>query len=66
MCNLSTSLYLYFLEGAVEHGDEHVQQHDHHDDVVHPEQNVAGVLDELVVDIQDHGLHLRQTEDGPE
>lgn len=28
--------YLNFLEGAVEHGNEHIQQDNHHDDVVHP------------------------------
>lgn len=50
--------YLNFLEGAVEHGNEHIQQDNHHDDVVHPIQNIASVLDELMVDINDHGLHF--------
>lgn len=57
--------YLNFLEGAVEHGNEHIQQDNHHDDVVHPIQNIASVLDELMVDINDHGLHFWQAEDGP-
>lgn len=43
--------YLDFLEGAVEHGYEHVQQNNHHDDVVHPIQNIADVLNELMVDV---------------
>lgn len=46
--------YLDFLEGAVEHGDEHIQQDDHHDDVVHPVQDVADVLNELVVNVNNH------------
>lgn len=47
-------MYLDFLEGAVEHCNEHVQQHDHHDDVVHPIQNIADILNELVVDVNDY------------
>lgn len=46
--------YLDFLEGAVEHGDQHIEENNHHDDVVHPVQNVAYVLNELVVDVDDH------------
>lgn len=46
--------YLNFLEGAVEHGNEHIQQHNHHDDVVHPIQNIANILNEFMVDVDDH------------
>lgn len=28
--------YLNFLEGAVKHGNKHIQQDNYHDDVVHP------------------------------
>lgn len=51
---LMTKTYLDFLEGAVEHCDEHVQQDDHHDDVVHPVQNIAYIFNELMVDVNDH------------
>lgn len=47
-------LYLNFLEGAVEHGNEHIQQDDHHDDVIHSIQHIASVLNELMVYINDH------------
>ncbi len=46
--------YLNFLEGAVEHGYEHIQQNYHHDDVVHPVQNITSVLNELMVNVNDH------------
>lgn len=46
--------YRNFLEGAVEHGNEHIQQDNHHDNVVHPIQNIANILNELVVDVDDH------------
>ena len=36
--------YLNFLEGAVEHGNEHIQQDNHHDDVVHPVENMWSML----------------------
>lgn len=50
--------YLYFLEGAVEHGNEHIEQDDHHDDVVDPIQNIAYVLNEFMVDVNDHRFHF--------
>lgn len=57
--------YLDFLEGAVEHRNEHIEQHNHHDDVVNPIQNVASVLNELVVDVNNHRLYFRQAKDCP-
>lgn len=50
--------YLDFLEGAVKHGNEHIQQDNHHDDVVHTVQNVAGIFNELMVDVNDHRFHF--------
>ncbi|TNN46306.1 hypothetical protein EYF80_043504 [Liparis tanakae] len=47
-------------------GDEHVEEDDHHGDVVDSVQHVADVLDELVVVLQHHGDHFGQPEDGPE
>ena len=61
-----TSAYLDLLVGAVDHGDEHVEQHHHHGDVVDAVQHVADVLDELVVVLQHHRDDLGQPEDGPE
>lgn len=58
-------LYLNFLERTVKHGDEHIQQDDHHDDVVHPVQNVAYILNELMVDVNHHWFHFWQPKDGP-
>ena len=58
--------HLDLLEGAVEHGDEHVEEDDHHDDVVDAVEDVARVLDELVVGVQYDGSHLGEAEDGPE
>ncbi len=46
--------YLNFLEGAVEHGNEHIQQDNHHDDVVHSIQDIASILNELVLNVNDH------------
>lgn len=57
--------YLNFLEGAVEHGNEHIQQDNHHDDVVHPVQNIANILNELMVDVNNHWFHFWQAKDGP-
>lgn len=51
-------LYLNFLERAVKHSNEHIQQDDHHDDVVHPVQNVAYILNELMVDVNHHRFHF--------
>lgn len=57
---------LDLLEGAVNHGDEHVEQHDHHGDVVDAVQHVANVLDELVPIVDDHGPDLGQSKYSPE
>lgn len=44
---------LNLLKGTVNHGNEHVEQHYHHGNVVNPIQHVANVLDELV-SVVDH------------
>jgi len=62
--SLMTNLNL--LEGTVDHGDEHVEQHYHHGDVVNAVQHVADVLDEFVSIIDHDRLHLRQSKYGPE
>lgn len=58
--------YLNLLEGAVNHGDEHVEQHYHHGNVVHPVQHIADVLDELVVVVDHYRPDLGQSKYGPE
>lgn len=57
---------LNLLEGTVDHGDEHVEQHYHHGDVVNPVQHVTNVLDEFVSVIDNDGLDLGQSKYGPE
>lgn len=57
---------LNLLEGTVDHGDEHVEQHNHHGDVVDPVQHVTDVLDEFVSVIDNDGLDLGQSKYGPE
>lgn len=57
---------LNLLEGTVDHGDEHVEQHYHHGDVVDPVQHVANVLNEFVSVIDNDGLDLGQSKYGPE
>lgn len=47
-------MYLNFLEGAVEHGNEHIQQDNHHDEVVYPIKNIANILNEFMVNVNDH------------
>lgn len=63
VCSLD---YLNFLEGAVYHSDEHVEQDDDHGNVVHTVQDVADIFDELVPVINDHGFYLRESEYSPE
>lgn len=58
-------MYLNFLEGAIKHGDEHIQQHNHHDDVVDSIENIADILNELVVNINDNGFYFWQAENRP-
>lgn len=61
---LMTNLNL--LEGTVDHGDEHVEQHYHHGNVVNPVQHVANVLDEFVSVIDHNRPDLRQSKYSPE
>lgn len=63
---ITSQPYLNLLEGAVNHGDEHVEQHYHHGDVVHPVEHVTNVLDELVPVVDHHRPDLGQSEYGPE
>lgn len=56
-CVLLTNLDL--LEGAVDHGDEHVEQYYHHGNVVNPVQHVTNVLDEFVPVIDHDRFDLR-------
>lgn len=58
--------YLDFLEGAVDHGDKHVEQDNDHGNVVHSVQDIADIFDELVPVINDHGFDLRESENSPE
>lgn len=62
----SAPTYLNLLIGVVDHGYQHVEQHDHHGDVINAVENVTNVLDELVVVFQHHRDHFRQAKDGPE
>lgn len=57
---------LNLLEGAVNHGDEHVEQHDHHGDVVDSVEHIANVLNEFVPIVDDHGPDLGQSKYSPE
>lgn len=59
-------MYLYLLVRAVDHGNEHVEENDHHCDVIDAVQHVADVLYEFMVVLQHHGDHFRQPEDRPE
>lgn len=53
--------HLNFLEGAVDHGYEHVQQNDDHGNVVNSIEDVAGVFDELVPIIDNDRFHFRKS-----
>lgn len=57
--------YLNFLKGAVEHCNEHIQQDYHHDNIVHPIQNVANILNEFMLNVNDHRFYFWQAKDGP-
>lgn len=61
---LMTNLNL--LEGTVNHGNEHVEQHYHHGHVVNSIQHVTNVLDEFVSIIDHDRPDLRQSKDSPE
>lgn len=57
---------LNLLEGAVNHGNEHVEQHYHHGNIVDPIQHVANVLNEFVPVIDHDGPDLGKSKYGPE
>lgn len=57
---------LNLLEGTINHGDEHVQEHYHHGNVVYPVQHVTSVLDELVSVVDDNRPDLGETKYSPE
>lgn len=59
-------MYLYLLVRAVDHGDQHVEENHHHGDVIDAIQDVADVLDELMVVLEHHWDHFRQPEYWPE
>lgn len=51
-------MYLNFLEGAVKHCFQHIQQHNHHDEVVNSIENIADILNELMVNGDDNRLYF--------
>lgn len=57
---------LNLLKGTVDHGDEHVEQHNNHGDVVNPVQHVTNVLNEFVSIIDHNRPDLRQSKYSPE
>lgn len=57
---------LNLLEGAVNHGDEHVEQHYHHGYIVNPVQHVTNVLNEFMSIVDDNRLDLGQSKYSPE
>ncbi len=61
---LGTNLDL--LKGTVNHGDEHVEQHYHHGNVVNSVQHVTNVLDEFVPIIDHNRSDLGQSKYSPE
>lgn len=61
---LMTNLNL--LEGTVNHGNEHVQEHYHHGNVVYPVQHVTSVLNEFVSVVDDNGPDFGETKYSPE
>lgn len=58
-------MYLNFLEGAIKHCGEHIQQHNHHDDVVNSIENIANILNELMVNVNDNWFHFWQAKNSP-
>lgn len=61
---LMTNLNL--LEGTVDHGDEHVEEHYHHGNVVHPVQHITSVLNEFVSVVDDNRPDLGEAKYSPE
>lgn len=57
---------LNLLERTVNHGNEHVEQHYHHGNVVNPVQHVTNVLDEFVSVIDHNRPDLGQSKYSPE
>lgn len=64
--NYTLMTNLNLLEGTVNHGDEHVKEHDHHGNVVYTVQHVTSVLDEFVSVVDDNGPDLGETKYSPE
>lgn len=58
--------HLNLLERAVDHRNEHVEEHYHHGNVVDPIQHVANVLDEFMSIINYHRLDLWKPKNSPE
>lgn len=58
--------YLNLLEGTINHGNEHVEQHYHHGNIVNSVQDVTSVLDEFVFVVDHYGSDLRQSKYSPE
>lgn len=58
-------VYLDFLIGAVNHGDQHVEQNDHHGHIVYSIKDVSDILYEFVVIFEHNGSHFGQPEYGP-
>lgn len=57
---------LNLLEGTVNHGNEHVEQHYHHGNVVNPIQHVTNVLDEFMSIVDDNRPDLGESKYSPE
>lgn len=57
---------LDLLEGTVNHGDEHVEQHYHHGNIVDAIEHVTDVLNEFVSVVDDNRSDLRQAKYSPE
>lgn len=47
-------MYLYLLVRAVDHGNEHVEEDNHHGDIIDSVEHVADVLYKLMVVLQHH------------
>lgn len=58
--------HLNLLEGTINHGNEHVEQHYHHGNIVNSVQDVTSVLDEFVSVVDHYGSDLRQSKYSPE
>lgn len=57
--------HLDLLVGAVDHGNEHVEQHHHHGDIVDAIEDITNVLNKLVVIFEHDGRDFRQAKYGP-